>query len=437
MTKIGMSAAGWLAAVLLSGPMMADAEPFAYVTNAFGPSVSVVDTATNEVTATVAFPAGSVPFAAAITPDLKKVYVTSLDALSTCGNTVVFVIDTASNALGPGPAAVGCEPIGIAVTPDGRYAYVASRFSGTVSVIDTATNAVRTTITLPSGSWLAGIAISPDGQRAYLTAGGVQDVVIVIDTSSNTVLDTIIGVGGSPWGIAVSPDGGLVFVTNNHTSGTVTVIDAATKTVVATIAVGQYPSAVAFTPDGTMAYVTNGGISDGVFTVSVIDTAAYAVVGSPITVGSFPNSIAITADGKQVYVGNEGGNTVSVIDTASNVVTTTIGGMNSPRGVAARPIPPGVPVPNVVGQTQAAASAAIETAGLTVGIITRRSSNTIPSGSVISQSPAAGTRVAGGTAVNLVVSRGHKSGGGDMDLLTILGLVMVLTLAYRPHRTIS
>src|SRR5438132_1531789 len=68
--------------------------------------------------------------------------------------------------------------------------------------------------------------------------------------------------------------------------------------------------------------------------------------------------------------------------------------------------PPTVPVPTVVGQTQAAATSAISAAALTVGTVTQQSSTTVASGNVISESPAAGTSVASGSAVNLVVSSG-------------------------------
>ena len=63
-------------------------------------------------------------------------------------------------------------------------------------------------------------------------------------------------------------------------------------------------------------------------------------------------------------------------------------------------------VPNVVGETQAAATAAITSAGLVLGTVTAQSSSTVPSGSVISESPAAGMLVNAGSAVNLVVSSG-------------------------------
>jgi hypothetical protein len=64
-------------------------------------------------------------------------------------------------------------------------------------------------------------------------------------------------------------------------------------------------------------------------------------------------------------------------------------------------------VPNVVTLTQAAATTAITTAGLTVRVVTTVSSTTVPAGSVVSQNPAAGTQVATGTSVAFVVSSGQ------------------------------
>ena len=68
-----------------------------------------------------------------------------------------------------------------------------------------------------------------------------------------------------------------------------------------------------------------------------------------------------------------------------------------------------VSTPNVVGQTQAAAQSAITAAGLSVGTITNQSSASVPSGSVISQNPTAGSNVPTGSTVNLVVSSGPAS----------------------------
>src|SRR5262249_54147264 len=67
---------------------------------------------------------------------------------------------------------------------------------------------------------------------------------------------------------------------------------------------------------------------------------------------------------------------------------------------------PPVTVPNVVGLSQAAATTSLTGAGLTVGGITFGPSATVPNGNVISQTPAAGSSIAGGSAVALVVSTG-------------------------------
>ncbi len=63
-------------------------------------------------------------------------------------------------------------------------------------------------------------------------------------------------------------------------------------------------------------------------------------------------------------------------------------------------------VPNVVGLRQSAASTAITAASLAIGSTSQQSSTTVTSGNVISQSPVAGTQVAAGSAVSVVVSSG-------------------------------
>ena len=91
------------------------------------------------------------------------------------------------------------------------------------------------------------------------------------------------------------------------------------------------------------AYVTN--VNDD--TVSVIDTATNAVVGSAINVGDVPVAIAITLDGTKAYVTNSNAGTVSVIDTATNaVVGSPIGVGVGPLGIAICPaavVPPVTP----------------------------------------------------------------------------------------------
>src|SRR5215471_5713243 len=83
----------------------------AYITNGFSNTVSVIDTATNTVTATI--PVGSFPFGVAVIPDGSKVYVPNI------GDNTVSVIGTATNTVIGSPISFGSGPGGAAVTPEG------------------------------------------------------------------------------------------------------------------------------------------------------------------------------------------------------------------------------------------------------------------------------------------------------------------------------
>lgn len=85
------------------------------------------------------------------------------------------------------PIAVGDVPFGIAITPDGRHAYVTG---GGISVIDTDPTSQTFNMVIGNpigvGTFPFGIAITPDGRHAYVTNQG-DDTVSVIDTDFNMV----------------------------------------------------------------------------------------------------------------------------------------------------------------------------------------------------------------------------------------------------------
>jgi beta-lactam-binding protein with PASTA domain len=67
---------------------------------------------------------------------------------------------------------------------------------------------------------------------------------------------------------------------------------------------------------------------------------------------------------------------------------------------------PQVPVPDLSGLDQTQATSALQTAGLLLGTVSQETSATVPVGQVLSQAPAAGTSVATGSTVTIVVSSG-------------------------------
>ena len=287
-------------------PRFASALPSIYITNNSSDTLSVINTATNLVTATILV--GNSPGGIAVTADGTRVYVSN----TTDGT--VSVIDTSVNAV-IATIAVGFAPIGIAVNTAGTRLYVANSLSDTVSVIDAATNTIITNIVVGTSPY--GIAVNLAGTMAYVT-NNVSGTVSVINTATNTVLASII-VGSGPEGLAVNPSGSRVYVANS-TAGTVSVIDTSINAVIVSIGVGSGPATVAVNHAGTRAYVTNN--TSG--TVSIFDPATNLIVGGPVSVGSGPIGAAVNLTDTKVYVVNETSGTVSVVDTVTNSVTATV-----------------------------------------------------------------------------------------------------------------
>jgi YVTN family beta-propeller protein len=291
----------------------------AFVTNLGSNDVSVINLSSGTTNTIALSPTAGGPVGVAVTPDGRFAYITNGGiGPDTTGGTTVSVIDVATKTLLPTPITVGLSPAGVAVTPDAKFAYVTNKGGvGTVSVIDTMTNSVATTIQ-PLVPGLQGIAITPDGKLAYVADGfGPQHTVSVIDTATNTALLPPITVGANPVAVAISPDGQTVYVTNSG-NNTVTAIKGSTNTVIQLDPPGPSTMVgIAVTPDGKSVYVSSASPLNN--TVSVID-ATHNTVSQTLTMGNQPAGVSLTPDGKLALVANFGGHTVSEIKTGTNTV---------------------------------------------------------------------------------------------------------------------
>ncbi|MFI9009387.1 cytochrome D1 domain-containing protein [Actinosynnema sp. NPDC053489] len=240
-------------------------------------------------------------------------------APATCGALVLG----AALLLGPAGTAAAQDPVRV-------LGYVANNGGG-VSVLDTATNAVTTTLLDSAGDSPYGVGVAFDGTRGYVT-NVRDDTLTVIDTPTNTV-DAAVPVGDGPAGVVVSPSGGHVYV-SNYAAGTVSVVDAATLTTTETIPVGANADGIAITPDGRRLYVAHDVVGAG--TVTVVDTTTNTAV-TDIPTGDTPTAVAVTPNGAKLVVVNKFSNNVAVVDTASNAVVGTVPVGFIPHGVAISP----------------------------------------------------------------------------------------------------
>src|SRR5690242_17695751 len=222
--------AGLVFAAVLAFAGGALAAPFVYVANSgTGPTsgsgtVSQFDGALSQLSPPMVM-AGADPEGVAVSPNGKSAYVTN--AGSGGGTTVSqYTINSTTGELSPmTPATVASAPgpFGIAVSPNGKFAYVTNfhNFRGkTVSqyTIDPTTGELSpmTPATVESAPGPLGIAVSPNGKNAYVTNAGSGTVSeYTIDASGKlTLQDTLKTPTSEPFGVAVSPGGRSAYVTD-------------------------------------------------------------------------------------------------------------------------------------------------------------------------------------------------------------------------------
>ena len=141
---------------------------------------------------------------------------TALVVNDSSGSNSVSPVDTGTNTAGTA-VSVGALPLGVAITPDARTAYVvnvgSSLNAGSLTPVDLTTTppTAGTPISL-SGHVPNFIAISPNGGLAYVSDPENGDVVPVNLTTNPPTVETSISVGGDPEGIAFTPDGSTALV---------------------------------------------------------------------------------------------------------------------------------------------------------------------------------------------------------------------------------
>lgn len=305
---------------------------FAYVPNNDDNSVSVIDTSSNTVVATINLGSGTVtsllgysvssPKGAAVSPDGSSVYVVCNSSVA--GQGAVVVINTSTQAVttayafkDDGTHNTSFDPQLVAVAPNGNL-YVLSDYAAgigsnsttglgnvatvpnQVTVINPANPSNVTTISLTGGFGkainLGGIAVNPQGTLAYVANTGSNNVS-VIDLATNKLLSTIT----LPSSSAMLPN---VLDLQNHT--------------LVYEPVPFEPVALSFNPSGTRLYVGQSAI-DSNFSegrVLSIDTLASSstfnqvlsqsslVFGGDVRngLGFLPQAMTVTPTGTQLFV---------------------------------------------------------------------------------------------------------------------------------------
>ncbi len=253
--------------------------------------------------------------------------------------------------------------------------------------------------------------------------GGVTPVTVSVPKLP-AVLNTAapITVGSNPSGVAMATTvipgtTGLRAYVVNTSSNTVSKINMDTGKVVATYSGLSSPKDVAVSPDGTRIYVTNSGNK----TVTVINTTNDSVVAR-IGVGTNPSAVAVASTpipgttGLRAYVVNTGGNTVSKIDTSTNTVVGMYSGLSSPQDVAVSPDGTRIYVTNSGDNTVTVINTASNTVVATIPV------GTNPSAVAIASTPTPGTT---GLRAYVVNTSSNTVSKINVDTNTVVGTYSV------------
>jgi len=264
-------------------------------------------------------PVGAATYSVAINHTTGLAYV---GADCTCGGSLV-VIDTATDAVVTTITTVS-TPTQIAVDEERNQIFAAHSATGSVSVIDGSTNTVLTTLT-PGGF---GLAVDPTRDRLYATLGPGGMAVYDLNTLA---LITTVSLGVNWQGVAVNPVTDRIYIA--ILEGAVSVLDGATLTAVVdpiSIGLGQGRFGITVDVAANLVYVPRFASTGKILAINGV-TYSTTVAAA----GSNPIALALDAAHGRLYSADSNSGTVSVLSTQGALTflsTIAVGGR--PTGVA-------------------------------------------------------------------------------------------------------
>jgi YVTN family beta-propeller protein len=244
-----------------------------------GHTITVVDLVDRKVTATFDLGTHTGPHGMIVSHDGKLVWATTETPQA------VLELDSATGKILHAWNTTQERSHMIVVTPNETKFYVTNTVSGSVSVIDRSTGEVKV---LSTGPGTEGIAISPDGKEVW-AASRLDDRISIISTATDKIVTSFPSGGKGPKRMDFTPDGTQVWVTN-PSSNQATVFDARGRELIASLTLSKSPSGVSISADGRRAYITNANANELTF----IDVAGRKIL-SALPIGTDPDGVAWSA----------------------------------------------------------------------------------------------------------------------------------------------
>lgn len=287
--------------------------------------VSVLDTGNDTIMANI--PVGNDPFDVKLKPDNTRVYVINQKSND------ISVIDTSTNAVTATIPLAGTSypdnyPVSMSLNSLGTRIYTANQGAGgdSVVVVDTGTNSVIDTI--PVGSFPNALAAKPGSNELYVLMSGGD--LKIIDTNTNTVT-SVVSLATDYQSMTFSSNGSRLYVTNSD--GVMLVIDAATNTEITKVLISPISSNSNFNQDETSLYTIGPSCS-----VSVLNTTNNQWSESiPLLAQGGCGGVVSNPTDRRLYVSNTGTFTLSVLNRTSGDTIAVLPMGGSPKGMVIKP----------------------------------------------------------------------------------------------------
>lgn len=216
------------------------------------------------------------------------------------------------------------------------FAYVVSQEKWKVYIINLSTKKMVKEIKLSDWAQPHGIRLSPDGKNLYIAMIGDKSLGIM---NTQTFLLEYIPVWDKVVQVAVTPDGKYVFASLYHTKS-IARYDILNKRLENILLPNgsKWPIQMYPTPDSRFLYIADQWFYFDEPTnnqIYKIDIASNQVV-KRYTWWQAPHGVVVSPDGKIAYITNLLSDTVSVIDTTTDMVTDTISVGKKPNGISIR-----------------------------------------------------------------------------------------------------
>lgn len=174
------------------------------------------------------------------------------------------------------------------------------------------------------------LALTPGSKTAYVTSRG-SDTLSVIDIDTMVLKDTI-PAGKGPEAVDVSPDGAILWVGNNQ-SQDIYVFDTQTMQKTARIEAGFLPIRVRFHPDGQTVAVADLH-NDRIVVYDAQSHAPLAEIDLTTVGAKTPASLLFSPDGGSLFVGAQSSGNVVEIDSESWTVKRVLAAGDGADGLA-------------------------------------------------------------------------------------------------------